>query len=505
MKFYIRLLFSSLLVFLFSCANKVIPSGGIKDIISPKVVYSAPENYSTNFNRKQIEIEFDEFIQLVDLNKQLIISPLIDPVPEITTSKRTLKIKFDEPLKENTTYTFNFGSAIADVHEKNVYENFLLVFSTGDYLDSLSVSGKVINAGNLKTEKGILVMLYKDHEDSVPYLKLPDYFAKTDSFGNYRINNISSGSFKAFALKDKNSNYLFDPPDEAIGFSDSLIVMSDSAKADIRMFMSLPGKIRLKNYSIEEAGKLKIIFNSRAEDVKLKTISLLKNPWETEEYTVNRDTVTLWMNDTTLDSLNIELLQNELPFDTALFVLKKKSSGRGTGTKGKTFFISSDAFGGVLNAGKDLTLSFTHPVAGMDESKIIFKKDSVPASGINYIFADSIKRNMTVKYNWKENESYELTFLPGAVKDIFNSENDTTKIPFRLKAATEFGSVALKLKTNDNKYDYIVQLVNERDEVIGEKTVTSSGSINFEFLDPGVYLFRIIFQADFTGETHKHS
>ncbi|HKR03056.1 MAG TPA: Ig-like domain-containing protein [Bacteroidia bacterium] len=486
-----QLIFTSVLFLLFSCANRVIPSGGEKDVIPPKIISSSPENYSVNFDKKEIEVEFDEFIQLTDLNKQLIISPLIDPLPEITTNKKSLRIKFDNPLKENTTYTFNFGSAIADVHEKNIFENFLLVFSTGDYLDSLSVSGKVVNAENLVTEKGILVMLYNENEDSVPYKKVPDYFAKTDSSGKYEINNISSGSFKIFALKDKNSNYLYDTPDETIAFSDSLVVMSDSAKKDLKLFTNPPGKIRLKNSLTEERGRLRLNFNSRAEDITVKAISIEKKPWQLEEYSTGKDTLILWMSDTTLDSMKVALLQNEQPFDTALFVLKRNSSGKGL--PGKTFLFSSNVSAGTLDPGKEPMLMFTHPVEHTDESKIIFRKDSVISSGVKINFSDSVKRNLVMKYNWKENEHYELIFLPGAFKDIFNVENDTAKFSFRLKPVTEFGSVLLKIKTDEKSANYIVQLVNDKDQMIREKNITSSGVINFEFLIPGTYQVKIIY------------
>ncbi|MEP7168151.1 MAG: Ig-like domain-containing protein [Bacteroidota bacterium] len=486
-----KLLFIPILFLFFSCANRVTPSGGKKDITPPKIISSSPKNFSTNFNSKEIEVEFDEYVQLTDLSKQLIISPLIDPLPEITANKKSLKIKFDKPLKENTTYTFNFGSSISDVHEKNILENFLLVFSTGDYLDSLSISGSVINAENLKTENGILVMLYKENDDSVPYKKIPDYFAKTDSSGRYKINNISNGSFKIFALKDKNNNYLFDTPDETIGFSDSLIVMSDSSEADLKLFENPPAKLRLKNSTVEEQGKLRLVFNLRSENVKANALSLSKNPWQSEEYSTNRDTLILWMNDTSRDSLKVVMMQNEQPFDTALFVLKKKSSLKGI--RAKTFFFNTNTFGGTLDAGQDVKLSFTHPVEHIDESKVIFKKDSVVSPGINTSFSDSLKRNLTIKYNWKEKDFYELTFLPGAFKDIFSVENDTTKIAFQLKAATEFGSVLLKIKTDEKSPNYILQLVNDKEEVVREKSFTSAGDINFEFLNPGTYRVKIIY------------
>lgn len=487
-----------IIVILSSCANRIAPSGGEKDVQMPKIVSSSPENFSTSFNQKEIRIDFDEYIQLIDLNKQLIISPIIDPAPEISAIKKSLKIKFEKPLSENTTYTFNFGSAIADVHENNIYENFQFVFSTGDYLDSLSVSGKVENAENLKTEKGTLVMLYKNMEDSVPYKKLPDYFAKTDDAGNYKIGNIGNGAFKIFALKDKNNNYLFDHPDEEIAFLSSPVEISDSSKADLKLFKNPPDKIQLKSSIIEEQGKLKIIFNSRAEEIKLKTIDVEKNPWMLEEFTPNKDTLTLWITDTILDALKIVFLKNEQPFDTTIFVLKKKVTGKGT--KAKTFSFTADTYGTDINAEQKLKIVFTHPVKVMDESKIIFKIDSIPATGINFSFPDSVKRNLVGKFDWQENKSYELLFLPGAVKDIFNSENDTVKISFKLKLVTEFGSVLLKLKTGSNNTSYIVQLVNDKDEVIREKVISSSApdiaELSFDLLNPASYRFKVIYDEN---------
>lgn len=477
-----------------SCANKVTPSGGEKDIVPPKVVSSSPENFSKNFSQKEISIDFDEYIELVDLNKQLIISPLINPAPEISANKKTVKIKFEQPLTENTTYTFNFGSAIADVHEKNTFENFQFVFSTGSFLDSLSISGKIENAENLKTEKGILVMLYKSNEDSAPLKNPPDYFAKTDEAGNYKISNIGSGAYRIFALKDKNSNYLFDQPDEEIGFVSSQIVIGDSAKADLKLFKSIPEKIRLKSATVEEQGKLKIIFNSRAENVMMHSVGLEKNPWQLEEYSINKDTVVLWMTDTTLDSLKIIFLQNEQPFDTTFFSLKKKSGGKGA--NGKVAFLTSTAQSGWLDAGKEVPLLFSHPVSTINESKIIFKVDSIEVTGVAFFFSDSVKRNLVLKYDWQENKNYEFTFLPGAFNDIFNSENDTIKITFKLKQATEYGSVVLKLKTEKTDANYIVQIVNDKDEVIRQKITPASDNINFDFLYPGSYRYRIIYDEN---------
>ncbi|MFI5220623.1 MAG: Ig-like domain-containing domain [Bacteroidia bacterium] len=486
------LLFTALL--LCSCANRIAPSGGEKDTNPPKLVSSSPENFSTDFSQKEIIIRFDEFVELSDINKQLIISPLIDPSPEITANKNTLKIKFEKPLAENTTYTFNFGSSIVDVHEKNTGENFQFVFSTGSFIDSLSVSGTIENAFNLKTEKGILVMLYKSFEDSTPSKTPPDYYAKTNDAGNFQINNIAAGSYTLFALKDKNSNFLFDQPDEEIAFMNALINLSDSLKPTLRLFKNPASKIRIVSSSVEEQGKLKIIFNDITQNLSFYATGAVKNPWQLEEFSVNKDTVIIWMTDTTIDSLKTVFSQNEQPFDTALFSLRKKISGRGTKTE--KLLITSNVSAGSFNPGTDLRLLFAHPVKLMDESKIQFKIDSAAAGEIIYNFLDSIKRNLSIKYTWKENENYEFIFFPGAFTDIFSLKNDTMKISFKLKPVTEFGNVVLKVKPVKDNINLIVQLVNDKDEIAEEKIISITAELPFNLIAPGSYRFKIIYDEN---------
>ena len=192
------LLYIVFVSFFFSCAQVVIPSGGNKDIVPPKVVKYIPDSASINFKSKSIAIFFDEFVHLKDLNNQLIISPPLEYQPDIKLKNKIITIDFDknEILKSNTTYSISFGNAIQDIHENNPIENFKYVFSTGNFIDSLIVKGKIENAFDHKTEKGILVMLYNDFNDSVIYKNKPQYFSKTKEDGSFQINNISDGKFK---------------------------------------------------------------------------------------------------------------------------------------------------------------------------------------------------------------------------------------------------------------------------------------------------------------------
>lgn len=206
------------------CANVGSLTGGLKDEEPPEVVESSPENYSIHFDKKRIEITFDEFIVLNNVNQELVVSPPLKEKPEVRLKNKSILIDLNNELRDSTTYTLNFGEAIQDNNEGNPLSNFEFVFSTGNYLDSLSVGGSLLNAFDRKViEESVGVMLYDKLDDSVVYREIPVYIAKTDKKGNFRINNLKTGTYKIFALNDLNNNFLFDLPNESIAFADSFL------------------------------------------------------------------------------------------------------------------------------------------------------------------------------------------------------------------------------------------------------------------------------------------
>jgi hypothetical protein len=227
---YEIILFLLITIFAYEgCAKIGSPTGGPRDEAPPEVIATKPVNYSTGFNQKRIEIEFDEFIQLEDINHELVVSPPLEENPVVRIRKKSILVDLGDAdqLREQTTYTLNFGQAIVDNNEGNLLENYEFVFSTGDYIDSLGVSGIVLNAFDLQPfEEPVYVMLYDVHYDSVPYKEIPLYIGKASEKGAFFINNIIPDTFKVFALKDVNFNYLYDLPDEYIAFMDSTIVLS---------------------------------------------------------------------------------------------------------------------------------------------------------------------------------------------------------------------------------------------------------------------------------------
>ena len=212
-----------LLGLLSSCANLGGgPQGGPRDTIPPKVEKESPINGTLNFDAKRIEIHFDEYIQLGDIQKNVLISPPQQKAPEIKAIGKTLSVVFADPLIDSTTYTLDFGAAICDYNEKTPLNGYIYSFSTGDVIDSLAISGRVYNSANLDPVAGVLVGIHINPADSAltttPFIRI----TRTDEDGYFTIHNMRGGIYRLFALDDISRDYLYQPG-EALAYADSLI------------------------------------------------------------------------------------------------------------------------------------------------------------------------------------------------------------------------------------------------------------------------------------------
>ena len=306
-------------VILSSCAQVVAPGGGARDTTPPKVLKYVPDSAQLSFNSKNIYIEFDEFITLKDLNNQLLVSPPLAKTPDVTIKNKTLTIELDknETLKPNTTYCVSFGNAVQDLNENNPIENFQYIFSTGIFIDSLKLKGKVQNAFNQSTEKGILVILYSDLSDSVVYKNQPDYFAKTLADGTFQINNIKAGKYKLVAIKDANNNYKYDGESESIGFVNAPIDVSEKQTILIDLFQEPAKKIYLKKYIHDSYGKVSLFFNQGSDSLRVQPINNdQKGVQEYLEFSKNNDTLTYWIKNFIKDSLILQVSNGNKVLDT---------------------------------------------------------------------------------------------------------------------------------------------------------------------------------------------
>lgn len=225
LKIYLTLLTVLLLA---SCAKTSSPTGGPVDEQPPRVLDSEPANSSVNFSSRSFKITFDEYFVLDNIDQALMVSPPLEEKPQVKTRGKTLVVELDdeEELNENKTYTFNFLNSIKDLNENNPLENFKYVFSTGDVIDSLSVTGHIYDAFNLEAGEGILVMLHSAMADTMPQSTLPDYITRAMENGNYRIDNVAAGEYRIYGLRDDNNNKIYDLPVEAFAFLDSSIQVS---------------------------------------------------------------------------------------------------------------------------------------------------------------------------------------------------------------------------------------------------------------------------------------
>lgn len=364
-KLSIYLLLILSVILLSDCAKMGSLTGGPRDEDPPVLIESIPENYSVNFDEDKIEITFDEFIQLDNVNQELVVSPPIGAKPDVRLRNKSILIELESKLLPNTTYTLNFGGAVKDNNEGNPLTNFEFVFSTGEYLDSLSVGGTLLRAFDLKpSEEPVMIMLYDDLSDSVVFKDLPVYVGKTDKDGNYRINNLKSDTFKIFALKDVNNNFLFDLPNEQIAFldttiiidpeffskivqevqdslvadsilvldtdtlqtelpdttgfiardstrSDSLLHIPDRLLVDLFLFTEDNESQFLSDYNREERRRLDFNFNLPVSDsFHFRSLIPEFEEWYLEEVTADRDSFILWITDkevSSLDTLALEM------------------------------------------------------------------------------------------------------------------------------------------------------------------------------------------------------
>jgi len=360
------------------CAKIGNPSGGPQDVLPPEYLSGSPENRSLNFSEDQININFNEYITLKDQNREVIVSPPMDEKPVIRVREKSIRISLNEDLLPQTTYTVNFGKSISDLNEGNMLPDFEFVFSTGDVIDSLSVTGKVVDAFTREPvkETSMLVMLYENLSDSAPLLEIPRYYTKANQFGLFAINNIRQDTFRIVAVNDGNNNLKYDPGLENIAFTDSFIVINpgnvksqtfikDTIKiitpvqvtvrgnrrdtATVADTVIAPGKklnaVSVSLYSFLEEGS-RVMVTSRTREIPeqftftfnrplidtLEVVPLNFSPdsgWILPEPSRNNDTITYWITDTLISKIDtLRLAITYLTSDSSGLLISKSDTVR---------------------------------------------------------------------------------------------------------------------------------------------------------------------------------
>jgi hypothetical protein len=216
--------------FITGCANIVPPTGGPKDTLPPVLIHADPGIRSLHVSSNKIVLTFDEYIDMKDIHKNLIVSPVPKLTPTVTSHLKVITITLKDTLQPNTTYALNFGKAVTDVNEGNVLKNFTYVFSTGDYLDSLKYSGRVIMANNGKPDSTLIVMLHTQLDDSAVEKERPRYIARLDSSGNFTFANIKPDIYRLYALNDESGTHEYTSKSEIFAYADSPVDLRKSTE-----------------------------------------------------------------------------------------------------------------------------------------------------------------------------------------------------------------------------------------------------------------------------------
>ena len=508
------------------CANVVSPTGGPKDTVPPIVLHSTPQNQATNFSDKEIHITFDEYVTLNNPNKNILISPPLDNNPEYKLSGKSLIIKFKESLKPDVTYSINFGEAIKDLHEGNVFKDYSFVLSTGENIDTLTLQGKVLQAFDHKPSADFFVMLYTNDNDSVkidslPYLSKPYYITKTDKDGNFKFSGLKNDEYLLFALKDGNSNLKFDLPNEDIAFIDSLVCPIDNLQFTINneqltidndsivtytlySFLEEDSIQRLLKKEVPEEGVLRFVFRYPAKDVKIEILETLPDTFAVfPTHSMNYDTIT-WYFSPNKDSLSLAINYDTLINDTSAMSLKVRKTNNRRNKKEETvksLNVATNVSGGKLAPEQNLILSFKEPVTDVmmrDTSWYIVDKDTI-INDLHFEKIDSFGLKYKLDKTFEPEKSYKI-IIPDSVFFSFKGlTNDTTEIMFKVPALSEYGNIFVTVEKPDDVPQVIVELLDERDKLVRRHIITTTSKVDFKYLAPKKYKLKALFDRDGNG------
>ncbi len=483
---YIPIVFLFLLSFT-DCAKKGRPSGGLRDTIAPVILRSAPENFTTNFKNNEIRITFDEFIKLKDISKELIISPPLKYPPVITplSVSKVLKIKILDTLKDNTTYSFNFGNSILDNNEGNLFPNYKYVFSTGSYIDSLTLKGTAVDALLPKTDFPTTVALYQvdqSYKDSLVFLEKPTYITTTiNETNNFELSNLKQGTYQLIALKEQTRNYTFQPKTDKIGFYKDLITIPTESLFELRLFKEVPD-FKPTRPKLESSNRISFGYEGKTDNYQITLLTQMEDDFQYQVLKQpGRDTLNFWFKPkVTKDSL-VFVTKNKLQIDTTTVRFRElySDSLRLTAINDR-----------LISLGDTLKLKANTPLVAINSEKIsVVTKDSL---AIDFVAQINTKENAAqIVFDKQEEQLYSITLRNGALTDYLSNTNDSIVYRQQVKPIADFASLNLTLD-NADEFPLLIELIDEKFKVVKQTYLEANAPVFFEHINPGNYFIRLI-------------
>ena len=521
-------------LFSHSCANtQTPPTGGPKDTIPPVVVEIYPEIGQTNVptHGTQLKIKFDEYVQIKD-PKSIFLSPPLEKAPKYKIKGKTVIIYFESDLDSCQTYTLDLTNAIGDNNEGNMFPGFTLVFSTGDKIDSMMVTGIVQDCNNLKPIKGATVMLYKDHADSAIFLKRPNAAVKTDEWGFFCLRNIQDTLYRMYAVIDENNNNKYDPETEKVAFFDSLVrpitivndslpelkkfnmkdtlnCMSRKTEYELNIFREKPSKQMIVNKERVGERTAYVTFMAPYAQVDSIWIRNVHSQNLITQFNIMRDSLEIWVNDPKPQPdtlfLNVKYMKTDTlgllnSFTEEIKLLKPKKGPAKTSTKDLKKEDTTAVF--TMTAQPEtveqygFVMEFKYPIVESAFDSLTFRSINPrqqESKGKYRVEQDSLNlRKYTIFPEEKLQVGYEyfLKIPHRKFKDINGFYNDSTEVKVTLPNDDKLSSLSLIMKNVENKY--IVDLLTEkRDRVLRSYIITDDKTLLFPYLKSGKYTIRI--------------
>ena len=541
LNFFLGLLLALIVV---SCANRAAgPTGGLKDTIPPVVVRSVPLDGTVNYRKKEIQVFFNENITLDKVTENVVISPPQKTQAVVKGNGKLLTVNLQDELLDSTTYSILFGNAVVDLNEKNPLKNLTFSFATGAEIDTLQVSGRLINAENLEPLPGIVVGVHSNLNDSSIKSNQFVRIAKTDDEGMFTIRNIKAGKYRLYGLKDQSRDYIYQPGEE-IAFHDSIIIpevnikqqtdtlWKDSVTIDTIRHSTrlnyLPGDITLKlfkenkdrQYLVKserpDKKHFRLIFNEKQERLpELTPLNFDKNASFLIQANQDKDSLVYWIPDTAvykMDTLSVSVnylktdsLYQLVPFTDTLNLVARKPAKTTKSKAKEAEVVSIPALNVKTNLSatfdlyREIYFDFEEPLDTIFSERIkLFQKVDTTFKELNFEWRmkDSIYRTFSLKYPWKPEVSYELRIDSAAFQSIYGKVNKSVETAFKIKSLDEYSALKIILQNYDSLA--MIQILDTKESVVMTAKATSKGT-RFEYLKPGDYFVRLYIDENKNG------
>ncbi len=460
-----------------SCANIGTVEGGPIDVDPPEVLNTVPENESVFFEPSSFSIFFDEFLGPGNISNDITVSPPLKYKVKGSIRGKIIVVEWEDTLKENTSYVFQFGDGIKDLNEGNILKNFIYVFSTGDHIDSLSITGKVKTAEDKSPMKDAIVGLYSwngETNDSTPVNEKPYYYSMSEESGAFHLRYLKEGTYRLVAFEDENGNFKYDPDLEKGGF---LPFPVDPSKdifdmLEVRAFTPIP-KLRLLEERVIHKRAIRMVFNRPVDTLFVSPLI----PQEIDpniQFNNTRDTAIMWFQSTLPDSISY-LYHTNTSSDTV--TLKKRSL--------KEYkYKHQKMFDRELAPDKKAQFKANIPITAIDTTGMLVQNDSL------VIAIDSIELldngSFIAYFKRKGAGSYIYKLPPKSLTYWDDNQNsDTVKFNFEVLEKDEYGQ--LELNIHPGRRDSLLIEVWSGEDPILKTTITDTAQFILPFVKPGAY------------------